>query len=85
MDKTPACFYFFLTWNLPLETIHTSKDDGADISCITERVSVKMIAKDAEGTVLKKLFKPIEDAFLEETRRTKKTELKLSRKAKERR
>ena len=81
MDKTPACFYFFLTWNLPLETIHTSKD-GADI---TERVSVKMIAKDAEGTVLKKLFKPIEDAFLEETRRTKKTELKLSRKAKERR
>ena len=29
-----------------------------------------MIAKDAEGTVLKKLFKPIEDAYLEETRRT---------------
>ena len=41
-----------------LETIHTSKD-GADRSCITERVSVKMVAKKADGTVVKKLFKPI--------------------------
>ena len=44
-----------------LETIHTVKD-GAGKSCITERVSVKMVAKKADGTVVKKLFKPIEDS-----------------------
>ncbi len=47
-----------------LETIHTSKD-GADKSCITERVSVKMVAKKADGTVVKSLLKPIEDSFME--------------------
>ena len=47
-----------------LETVHTSKN-GADKSCITERVSVKMVAKKADGTVVKKLFKPIEDSFRE--------------------
>ena len=47
-----------------LETVHTAKD-GADKSCITERVSVKMVAKKADGTVVKKLFKPIEDSFRE--------------------
>ena len=49
-----------------LETVHTSKN-GADKSCITERVSVKMVAKKADGTVVKKLFKPIEDSFREST------------------
>lgn len=47
-----------------LETIHVSKD-GADRSCITERVSVKMVAKKSDGTVVKKLFKPIEDSCRE--------------------
>ena len=47
-----------------LETVHTCKD-GADKSCIIERVSVKMVAKKADGTVVKKLFKPIEDSFRE--------------------
>ena len=47
-----------------LETIHTSKE-GSDKSCITERVSVKMVAKKSDGTVVKKLFKPIEDSFRE--------------------
>jgi len=46
-----------------LETVHTSKI--ADKSCITERVSVKMVAKKSDGTVVKKLFKPIEDSFRE--------------------
>eukprot|EP00092_Neocalanus_flemingeri_P017251 GFUD01018654.1.p1 GENE.GFUD01018654.1~~GFUD01018654.1.p1 ORF type:complete len:659 (-),score=173.57 GFUD01018654.1:257-2050(-) len=47
-----------------LETIHTAKD-GADSSCITERVSVKMVAKKSDGTVVKKLFKPIQDTCRE--------------------
>jgi len=47
-----------------LETVHTSKD-GMDRSCITERVSVKMVAKKSDGTVVKKLFKPIEDSCRE--------------------
>ena len=47
-----------------LETVHTSKN-GADKSCIIERVSVKMVAKKADGTVVKKLFKPIEDSYRE--------------------
>ena len=34
-------------------------------SAITERVSVKMVAKKKDGTVLKKLFKPIEDTSKE--------------------
>ena len=29
---------------------------------MTERVSVKMVAKTEDGTILKKLFKPIEDS-----------------------
>ena len=44
-----------------LETIHTCKE-GAERDCITERVSVKMVAKKSDGTVVKKLFKPIEDS-----------------------
>ena len=47
-----------------LETVHTAKD-GAERACITERVSVKMVAKKADGTVVKKLFKPIEDSHRE--------------------
>lgn len=47
-----------------LETVHTSKA-GSDKSSITERVSVKMVAKKSDGTVVKKLFKPIEDSFRE--------------------
>ena len=47
-----------------LETVHTAKD-GSDRSCITERVSVKMVAKKSDGTVVKKLFKPIEDSCRE--------------------
>ena len=47
-----------------LDTIHTSKD-GADKSCIIERVSVKMVGVKADGTVVKKLFKPIEDSIRE--------------------
>ena len=47
-----------------LETVHTSKN-GADKSCIIERVSVKMVARKTDGTVVKKLFKPIEDSFRE--------------------
>merc|ERR1712142_917905 len=46
-----------------LETVHTAKD--GDRSCITERVSVKMVAKKCDGTVVKKLFKPIEDSCRE--------------------
>ena len=52
------------TFGILLKTIHTSKD-GADISCITERVSVKMVAKKSDGTVVKKLFKPIVDSCRE--------------------
>ena len=53
-----------------LETIHTTKK-GADKSCITERVSVKMVAKSENNTVMKKVFKPIEDSYFEnlDTRR----------------
>jgi len=47
-----------------LETIHMAKN-GGDRECITERVSVKMVAKKADGTVVKKLFKPIEDSCRE--------------------
>ena len=48
-----------------LETVHILKD-GADMSCITERVSVKMIARSVEnGSVIEKRFKPIEDTFIE--------------------
>lgn len=47
-----------------LETIHLAKN-GGDRSVITERVSVKMVAKKADGTVVKKLFKPIEDSCRE--------------------
>ena len=47
-----------------LETVHTSKR-GEDKSSIIERVSVKMVAKKADGTVVKKLFKPIEDSCRE--------------------
>ena len=47
-----------------LETIHMAKN-GGDRTCITERVSVKMVAKKADGTVVKKLFKPIEDSCRE--------------------
>jgi len=47
-----------------LETIHMTKN-GGDRSCITERVSVKMVAKKSDGTVVKKLFKPIEDSCRE--------------------
>ena len=47
-----------------LETVHTAKD-GSDRACITERVSVKMVAKKSDGTVVKKLFKPIEDSCRE--------------------
>jgi hypothetical protein len=47
-----------------LETVHMAKNNG-DRSCITERVSVKMVAKKADGTVVKKLFKPIEDSCRE--------------------
>ena len=47
-----------------LETVHTTKD-GGDRSWITERVSVKMVAKKSDGTVVKKLFKPIEDSCRE--------------------
>ena len=46
-----------------LETVHTAKD--GDRSSITERVSVKMVAKKSDGTVVKKLFKPIEDSCRE--------------------
>ena len=41
-----------------LETIHNGVD-------ITERVSVKMVAKNCNGQVVRRLFKPIEDAYLE--------------------
>ena len=34
-------------------------------TAITERVSVKMVAKKQDGTVVKKLFKPIEDSVKE--------------------
>ena len=47
-----------------LETVHTSRN-GADKSCIIERVSVKMVTRKTDGTVVKKLFKPIEDSFRE--------------------
>ena len=47
-----------------LDTSHTSKD-GADKSCIIERVSIKMVGVKADGTVVKKLFKPIEDSTRE--------------------
>ena len=36
-------------------------------SAIKERVSVKMVAKKQDGTVVKKLFKPIEDSNKEGT------------------
>ena len=44
-----------------LETRHTPKE-GADMSCITERVSVRMVAKREDGSVAQKIFKPIEDS-----------------------
>jgi len=44
-----------------LETIHKAKANVSR-SAITERVSVKMVAKKQDGTVVKKLFKPIEDS-----------------------
>ncbi|XP_023319476.1 uncharacterized protein LOC111694717 isoform X2 [Eurytemora carolleeae] len=47
-----------------LETVHRALRD-APKSAITERVSVKMVAKKKDGTVLKKLFKPIEDTSKE--------------------
>jgi len=51
-------------FGIMLETVHTARD-GGDISCITERVTVKMVAKSRDGTVMKKLFKPIEDSCRE--------------------
>lgn len=47
-----------------LETHHLAKPN-ANKSAIRERVSVKMVAKKEDGTVVKKLFKPIEDSVKE--------------------
>jgi len=44
-----------------LETTHSAKE-GWNRDVVTERVSVKMVAKTEDGTILKKLFKPIEDS-----------------------
>jgi len=48
-------------FGIMVETIHVAKE-GVDAAAITERVSIKMVAKKADGTVVKKLFKPIEDS-----------------------
>ena len=45
--------------------VHLQALPDAPKSAITERVSVKMVAKKKDGTVLKKLFKPIEDTSKE--------------------
>jgi len=48
-----------------LETIHRAKAGlGRDV--IKERVSVKMVAKKGDGTIVKKLFKPVEDSTRDE-------------------
>ena len=52
-------------FGIMLETVHTSKN-GADKSCIIERVSVKMVAKDEDRMIRTIKFKPIEDGFMEE-------------------
>ena len=44
-----------------LQTTHTCKD-GFDLSSITERVSIKMVARKEDGSVVKKTFKPVEDS-----------------------
>jgi len=44
-----------------LETVHKAKAN-MNKPAIKERVSVKMVAKKQDGTVVKKLFKPIEDS-----------------------
>jgi len=49
-----------------LETVHKAKVN-MNKSAIKERVSVKMVAKKQDGTVVKKLFKPIEDSNKEGT------------------
>jgi len=48
-----------------LETIHRAKGTGTR-DTITERVSVKMVAKKCDGTIVKKLFKPVEDSTRDE-------------------
>lgn len=62
-----------------LETIHRAKGShGKEV--IKERVSVKMVAKKSDGTIVKKLFKPVEDSTRDEEpnereRRPKKTNI----------
>jgi len=48
-------------FGIMVDITHMPKE-GSDITAVTERVSIKMVAKKADGTVVKKLFKPIEDA-----------------------
>jgi len=43
-----------------LEVVHSAKGSTTR-DAITERVSVKMVAKKQDGTIVKKLFKPVED------------------------
>ena len=44
-----------------LQTTHTCKE-GFKLSSITERVSIKMVARKEDGSVVKKTFKPVEDS-----------------------
>ena len=70
-------------FGIMLETLHTCKD-GANMSCITERVSVKMIARKANGSVVKKLFRPLEDSVRRESAVSRKNIFVLSKNKDER-
>ena len=54
------------------------------MSCITERVSVKMIARKANGSVVKKLFRPLEDSVRRESAVSRKNIFVLSKNKDER-
>ena len=44
-----------------LQTTHTCKE-GFKLPSVTERVSIKMVARKEDGSVVKKTFKPVEDS-----------------------